>query len=330
MKWYDPLKATGPFGWVSWLISAFNKNDKTFSKIGEGFGSIFNKYTGAGPTGADVYANTFSAEEAQKARDWEEEMSNTAFQRQVADMQKAGLNPALMYGGAGSAGASTPSSPSPSSVAPQSQGIGDIIGAVMDIALLKAQIQNINADTSNKLSEAAGRDIENKYKPALLEQDLKRGEVEIENIKAGINETLANISNLSSSARLNDARVREVMSSANKMDIEAATERLKQANIEADTARIAAEIENLYADRVLKVLEQSVLQSQTALNYANAKYVGLGSLEREFEANFRSEFGTNPNQPVWSAMTGLLGRASENLTNGISNLYDAIKGKLKK
>ena len=123
MKWYDPLKATGPFGWVSWLISAFNKNDKTFSKIGDGLGSIFNKYTGAGPTGADVYANTFSAEEAQKARDWEEEMSNTAFQRQVVDMQKAGLNPALMYGGVGSAGASTPSSPSPSSVVPQSQGI---------------------------------------------------------------------------------------------------------------------------------------------------------------------------------------------------------------
>lgn len=37
----------------------------------------------------------FSAEEAQKARDWEKMMSDTAHQRQVDDLQRAGLNPIL-------------------------------------------------------------------------------------------------------------------------------------------------------------------------------------------------------------------------------------------
>lgn len=48
----------------------------------------------------------FNASEAQKQRDYEERMSNTAYQRKVEDMRKAGLNPFLAYG---SGGASTPS-----------------------------------------------------------------------------------------------------------------------------------------------------------------------------------------------------------------------------
>jgi len=41
--------------------------------------------------------NQFNAEEAQRSRDYQERLSNSAYQRTMADMAKAGLNPILAY-----------------------------------------------------------------------------------------------------------------------------------------------------------------------------------------------------------------------------------------
>lgn len=45
--------------------------------------------------------NAFSAEQAQKQMDFQKMMSDTAHQREVADLQAAGLNPVLSAGGSG-------------------------------------------------------------------------------------------------------------------------------------------------------------------------------------------------------------------------------------
>lgn len=85
----------------------------------------------------------WNASEAQKNRDFEAFMSNTAYRRAVADMRLAGLNPALMFNSATSA-----SSPS-GSVASYSGGYTSAFSERLAIEQLAVARQQAKASEKN-------------------------------------------------------------------------------------------------------------------------------------------------------------------------------------
>lgn len=72
-------------------------------------------------SGQNELTRQFNSAEAQKSRDWQERMSNSAYQRSISDMEKAGVNPALLATGVSAA--STPSGFSAQSMGSTSSGI---------------------------------------------------------------------------------------------------------------------------------------------------------------------------------------------------------------
>lgn len=74
----------------------------------------------------------FAASEAQKQRDFEERMSNTAYQRAAEDMRAVGLNPYLAANSAFSA--STPSGATASSTGARASSKSGLLGDLVNTA----------------------------------------------------------------------------------------------------------------------------------------------------------------------------------------------------
>lgn len=104
-----------------------------------------------------LYKNKQAKDAASKQMAFQKGMSDTAHQREVADLRAAGLNPILSAGGKGA------STPGGSTYTPENVGSAGVSGASAATAqqLQRAQVPNVNASTAKTLADARRVELEN-------------------------------------------------------------------------------------------------------------------------------------------------------------------------
>lgn len=154
--------------------------------------------TGSGLTAAEKATNQFNADEAEKQRQWEADMQNTSYQRQVRDMQAAGVNPALAMS---NGQPSTPSGSAAQATSPSMNGIN--MSDLMQLFLIPGQRKLLDAQAKATLAgadksraeigEIEGRTEQlrliNQYYPQVTETSLDKIASEIGLNMSSINKT---------------------------------------------------------------------------------------------------------------------------------------------
>lgn len=222
--------------------------------------------------GSSLLASFFNAREAKKNRDWQEKMSNTAYQRAVSDMQKAGLNPALVYGQSAPA-ASTPSGSSATASAPLIS-----MSEMLESKKVSAEIDVLESEAARNRADAGyteaqtGRyqeltDIQLASMRAAIESSEARAALD----RAGISQTEANAllsfydacmaaTDLETRDRMNRLQLEYLQAQANR-DNAAASELLSQIRVnEQALVESAARVNNFDAQTLNYLEENGVIR----------------------------------------------------------------------
>lgn len=164
-------------------------------------------------------------------------MSSTAYQRGVADMKAAGLNPAMMFGGGGGGPASSPSGSMSSGVTPQ---IRDVFGPAADAALRAYGIQSE--------VELRAADVDTRKKQVdLLQEQTNKTRDEAANVRAETALKLLDVAPRKLGGELVKSQIGQNLSSARQAESASAELSARQGKYASEIERTRAEAQNTRA-----------------------------------------------------------------------------------
>lgn len=206
-------------------------------------------------SGAEREAFNLNAQEAQKARDWNLEMDNTKYQRQVTDMQKAGINPALAMNGGVTTQATSNAMANASTQQTPIMPIQDFATLAMNLKNLDAQRKKSEAEANLMNVQASGLSIDLKYRDEynfLINEGKRRSnnltEAQEKEVYKNIDKAIEQINVLKQQAKTEEEKQRSyaaetLLKKANAAQVEALTPvlvKLQEATTEKEKA-IAAQ-----------------------------------------------------------------------------------------
>lgn len=218
---------------------------------------------------------------------WNLENAYNSPAAQMERMRQAGLNPDMMYGGglSGNMSASSPDLTSGAAASPMDFSALGNKKTILDTAMQKAQLDNMNAQTEKLKSETDGQNIDNEWKPIekafgveLTNSQIALNRKELQHIGAKITNLQASTANLDSQTVLN--KLDAVFQTETMQDrIKQVAEAARKAGYDADKAKADAQV-------ALKTIMSRVAMAQNQAD--KAKHEAGTALEEKFIKQFEA------------------------------------------
>lgn len=272
----------------------------------------------------------FNHSEAQIAYNRALEADSTKYQRQVADMQAAGLNPMLAAGGSAGSVQASPASSGLNS-APSSNILSNLIASKqlkMQSDLNDATIDKIEAETGKIESETEGQDLANLITRATSDAQIEASELRNELDRQRIRQVDAQVDEISSHIRL---MAKQAQTEDEKKSYYVAQSILSRANAQQIVEMLP--YEKAYKSAATEEARQAALLSAAHAAYQNGLLTSgyLDEFVREQRAQADSAEAKAQLDRIsaairtgdYSGVKGLEGRGMINTDTG-NHLFSAI------